>query len=34
MLDRIRPGTLTPRAAVGQMAQERLSKALALHRKF
>jgi glutamate dehydrogenase (NAD(P)+) len=34
LLDRIRHGTLTPRAAVSQMAQERLDKALALRRKF
>jgi glutamate dehydrogenase (NAD(P)+) len=34
LLDRIRHGALTPRAAVGQMAQERLDKALALRRKF
>ena len=34
LIDRIRHGTLTPRAAVGQMAQERLEKALALRRKF
>jgi glutamate dehydrogenase (NAD(P)+) len=34
LLDRIRDGTLTPRAATGQMARERLRKALALRRKF
>lgn len=34
LLDRIRHGTLTPRAAADQMAQERLGKALALRRKF
>jgi glutamate dehydrogenase (NAD(P)+) len=34
LLDRIRHGRLTPRAAAGQMAQERLDKALALRRKF
>ena len=34
LLDRIRHGTLTPRAAAGQMAQERLRQAVALRRKF
>ena len=34
LLDRLQPGTLTPRAAVGQMARERLRRALALRRKF
>ncbi len=34
LLDRMRPGTLTPRAAAGQMAQERLRQALALRRRF
>jgi glutamate dehydrogenase (NAD(P)+) len=34
MLDRIRHGTLTPREAAGQMAQERMRQALALRRKF
>ncbi len=34
LLDRIRLGTLTPRAAAGQMARERLGEALALRRKF
>lgn len=34
LLDRIGPGTLTPRAAAGQMARERLRQALALRRKF
>jgi glutamate dehydrogenase/leucine dehydrogenase len=34
LLDRIRGGTLAPRAAVGQMARERLRNALALRRKF
>jgi glutamate dehydrogenase (NAD(P)+) len=34
LLDRIRHGTLTPRAAAGQMAYQRLDKALALRRKF
>ncbi len=34
LLDRIRDGRLTPRAAASQMAQERLSRALALRRKF
>jgi len=34
LLDRIRPGTLTPRAAADQMAGERLREALALRRRF
>lgn len=34
LLDRIRPGTLTPRAAADQMAAERLREALALRRRF
>ncbi len=34
LLDRIRHGTLTPRTAAGQMAQERLRRALALRRRF
>ena len=34
LLDRIRQGTLAPRAAAGQMARERLDKAVALRRKF
>jgi glutamate dehydrogenase (NAD(P)+) len=34
LLDRIRHGNLTPRTAAGQMAEERLGKALALRRKF
>ena len=34
LLDRIRYGTLTPRAAADLMAQERLRGALALRRKF
>jgi len=34
LLDRIRHGTLTPRATADQMARERLDKALALRRKF
>ena len=34
LLDRIRHGTLTPRATAGQMAEERLGKALTLRRKF
>ena len=34
MLDRIRNGRLTPRAAATQMAQERLREAFALRRKF
>jgi glutamate dehydrogenase (NAD(P)+) len=34
LLDRIRDRTLTPRAAAGQMAQERLQAALALRRRF
>jgi glutamate dehydrogenase (NAD(P)+) len=34
LLDRIRPGTLTPRAAAHQIARERLRQALALCRKF
>jgi glutamate dehydrogenase (NAD(P)+) len=34
LLDRIRPGALTPRAAADQMAHERLRRALALRRRF
>ena len=34
LLDRIRPGALTPRAAARQMAQARLGKAIALRRRF
>lgn len=34
LLDRIQHGTLTPRTAARQMAQERLRQALALRRKF
>jgi glutamate dehydrogenase (NAD(P)+) len=34
LIDRIRHGTLTPRAAAGQMAQERLEKVLSLRREF
>ncbi|MGO9296471.1 MAG: Glu/Leu/Phe/Val family dehydrogenase [Streptosporangiaceae bacterium] len=34
LLDRIRPGTVTPRAAAEQMAAERLRKAMALRRSF
>lgn len=34
LLDRIRQGSLTPRAAADHMAQERLGEALALRRKF
>lgn len=34
VLDRIRHGTLTPRAAAEQMAQERLGRAVALRRRF
>jgi glutamate dehydrogenase (NAD(P)+) len=34
LLDRIRHGTLTPRAAAGRMAQERLREAMALRRSF
>lgn len=34
LLDRIRHGTLTPRAAANRMAQERLREALALRRRF
>jgi len=34
LLDRIRPGTLTPRAAADQMARERVREALALRRRF
>jgi glutamate dehydrogenase (NAD(P)+) len=32
LLDRIQDGSLTPRAAIGQMAAERLRQAMALHR--
>ncbi len=34
LLDRLKRGTLTPRAAAGQMAEERLREALALRRRF
>lgn len=34
LLDRVRQGALTPRAVVGQMADARLDKALALRRRF
>lgn len=34
LLDRARPGLLTPRAAADQMAAERLGKAIALRRRF
>ena len=34
LLGRLRPGTLTPRAAAEQMAQERLRQALTLRRRF
>jgi glutamate dehydrogenase (NAD(P)+) len=34
LIERTRRGTLTPREAVGQMAQQRLSKAAGLRRKF
>jgi glutamate dehydrogenase (NAD(P)+) len=34
LLDRHRPGTLTPRAAADQIAHERLRQAAALRRKF
>lgn len=34
LLDRIPPGTLTPRAAADQMAAERLREVLALRRRF
>jgi glutamate dehydrogenase/leucine dehydrogenase len=34
LLDRIQPGTLTPREAAGQMAAARLGQALALRRRF
>jgi glutamate dehydrogenase (NAD(P)+) len=34
LLDRLRPGTLTPRAAADQIAHERLRQAAALRRKF
>jgi len=34
LLDRLRPGTLTPRAAVEETAQERLRQAVTLCRRF
>jgi glutamate dehydrogenase/leucine dehydrogenase len=34
LLDRIRHGTLTPRAAAEQMAAQRLGQAMALRRRF
>ncbi len=34
LLDRLQPGTLTPRAAADQMAQERLRRAFTLRRRF
>jgi glutamate dehydrogenase/leucine dehydrogenase len=34
LLDRLRHGPMTPRAAASQMADERLRKAFALRRKF
>jgi glutamate dehydrogenase (NAD(P)+) len=34
LLERTRDGTLSPRAAAGQMAHQRLGKALALRRTF